>query len=39
MEKIEEDQLVKMILVFDVRDVRLRGKPQMGWMDDVKNIE
>ena len=22
----------------DVRGVRLRGRPQMGWMDDVKRV-
>ena len=40
MERIEEDRLVKRIVGFDVRDIRLRGRPGMGWMDGMKkNVE
>ena len=35
MDKMEEDQLVKRIVVSDVKGVRLRGRPRIGWMDGV----
>lgn len=35
-EKMEEC-LVKKITRADVRDVRLKGRPQMGWRNNVKN--
>ena len=34
--EIMKDQLVKKIMESDVRGVRLRGRGQMGWIDDVK---
>ena len=30
---MKEDQLVKKIMGSDVRGMRLRGRPQMRWMD------
>lgn len=39
VERIEEDTLVKRIVGCDVRGVRLRGRPPIGWMDGVKSIE
>ena len=36
MERIEEDQLVKRMVISDVRGVSLRGRPRMDWMDSVK---
>ena len=36
MKRIENDRLVERITGSDVRGVKLRGRPQMGWMDDVK---
>ena len=38
MERMEEDSLMKKIIVSDVRGVRLRRRPWMGWMDGVKRI-
>ena len=38
-ERMEEDWLVKRIIGSDVRDMRFRGRPQTGWMDDVKSVE
>ena len=35
MARMEEDWLVKRI----VRCVRLRGRPQTGWMDGMKSVE
>ena len=39
MERMEEDWLVKRIVVSNVRGVRLNGRPQTGWMNGVKRIE
>ncbi len=36
VERMEEERLVKKITIFDVRGVRPRGRPRMGWMDSVK---
>ena len=36
MGRIEEDCLVKRIVRFNLRGVRLRGRPQMGRKDGVK---
>ncbi len=36
MERMEEQRLVKKTTRSDVRGVRPRGRPQMGWMDSVK---
>ncbi len=36
VERIEEECLVKKITISDVRGVRPRGRPRMGWMDSVK---
>ncbi len=36
MERMEEGHLVKKITRSDVRGVRPRGRPRMGWMDSVK---
>ncbi len=36
VERMEEERLVKKITRSDVRGVRARGRPQMGWMDSVK---
>ena len=33
---MEEDRLVKRKVGSDVRNVRLRGRPRIGWMDHVK---
>ena len=33
MERMEEDWLVKRIMRSDVRGVRLRGRPLMGWIN------
>ncbi len=37
-ERIEEECLVKKITRSDVRGVRTRERPQMGWLDDVKRV-
>ena len=36
MERMKEDWLVKKMMGSDGRGVRLRGRPQIGWMDGVK---
>ncbi len=36
VERMEEERLVKKITISDVRGVRPRGRPRMGWMDSVK---
>ncbi len=36
MERMEEERLVKKVTRSDVRGVRPRGRPQMGWLDSVK---
>ncbi len=36
MERMEEERLVKKITKSDLRGVRLRGRPRMGWLDSVK---
>ncbi len=36
VERMEEERLVKKITRSDVRGVRPRGRPRMGWMDSVK---
>ncbi len=36
VERMEEERLVKKTTRSDVRGVRLRRKPRMGWMDSVK---
>ncbi len=36
VERNEEERLVKNITRSDVRGVRPRGRPRMGWMDSVK---
>ena len=38
MERTEEDWLVKRIVGSDVRDMKLKRRPQMGWMEDVKRL-
>ncbi len=34
--KVEEERLVKKVTRSDVRGVRPRGRPRMGWLDSVK---
>ncbi len=36
VEMMEEERLVKKISRSDVRGVRPRGRPRMGWLDSVK---
>ena len=36
VERLEEECLVKRITRSDVRGVRPRGRPHMGWIDGVK---
>ncbi len=36
VERIEEELLVKKLTISDVRGVRPRGRPRMGWLDNVK---
>ncbi len=36
MERMEEECVVKKLTRSDVRGVRPRGRPRMGWMDSVK---
>ncbi len=36
VERMEEERLVKRVIRSNVRDVRPRGRPQMGWLDSVK---
>ena len=36
VERMDENRLVKRIVESDVRGVRLRGRPQLGWKDGVK---
>ena len=36
MERMDKERLVKKIVESEVRGVRLRGRPRMGWMDSVK---
>ncbi len=36
MERMEEERLVKKTTRSDVRGVRPRGRPRMGWLDSVK---
>ncbi len=36
MERMEEEGLVKKVTRSDVRGVRPRGRPRMGWLDGVK---
>ncbi len=38
VERMEEECLVKKITRFDVRGVRPRGRPCMGWLDSVKRV-
>ena len=39
METTEDDRLVKRIIGFDVRGVRLGVSPRTAWMDDEKSVE
>ncbi len=36
IERMEEDRLMKKITRSDVRGVRPKGRPRMGWMDNLK---
>ena len=36
--RMEEDELIKRIVGSDARSERLRGTPQMGWMDGVERV-
>ncbi len=36
LERLEEERLLKKITRSDVRGVRPRGRPRMGWLDSVK---
>ncbi len=36
MERMEEEHLVKKITRSNMRGVRPRGRPRMGWLDSVK---
>ncbi len=36
VERMEEECLVKKVIRSDVRGVRPRGRPRMGWLDSVK---
>ena len=36
MDRMDEEQLVKKRAYSEVRGVRLRGRPRMGWMESVK---
>ncbi len=36
VERMEEERLVKKVTRSDVRRVRPRGRPRMGWLDSVK---
>ncbi len=36
VERMEEERLVKKVTRSDVRGVRPRGRPRMGWLDSVK---
>ena len=38
MDRIEEDWLVKRKVRSNVKSVRLRGRPQTGWIDGVKRV-
>ena len=38
MEGMEEDQLMKRILRSNMKGVRLRGRPRIGWMDGLKRV-
>ncbi len=38
VESMEEECLVKKITTSDVRGIRPRGRPQMGWLDSVKRV-
>ena len=38
MERMNEERLVKKIAKSEVRGVRPRGRPRMGWMDSVKRV-
>ncbi len=37
VERMEENRLVKKVTRSDVRGVRPRGRPRMGWLDSVKS--
>ncbi len=36
VERMEEERLVKKVTRSDVRGVRPRGRPRMGWLNSVK---
>ncbi len=36
MERMEEGRLVTKITISDMRGIRPRGRPRMGWLDSVK---
>ncbi len=38
VERMEEERLVKKVTISDVRGVRPRGRPPMGWLDSVKSV-
>ncbi len=38
VERMEEKCLLKKITESDVRGVRVRGRPRMGWMDSMKRM-
>ena len=38
MEGMEEDRLMKRILRSNMKGVRLRERPRIGWMDGLKRV-
>ena len=36
MERMDEYRMAKLVSMAEVRGGRVRGRPRLGWMDDVK---